>query len=71
MGNNSTVDLGRAMQILPAGTVEILSLEDRLAAAQISSPQEYMLENQDPWGPVGTGGRTRGDGSSCGAGGLA
>eukprot|EP00438_Fugacium_kawagutii_P014078 Skav208072 [mRNA] locus=scaffold2107:44913:50863:- [translate_table: standard] len=59
VGNNSTVDLGRAMQILPAGTVEILSLEDRLAAAQISPPQEYMLENQEllgsRWGPVGMG----------------
>lgn len=46
VGNNSTTDAGRIMAILPGGTVEILSREDRLAAAMKGPVEEYMLDNK-------------------------
>lgn len=45
VGNDSTVDMGRIMQVLPGGTVEILSAEARLAAAMKGPTEEYMLDN--------------------------
>eukprot|EP00435_Cladocopium_sp_Y103_P043988 s175_g12.t1 len=45
VGNDSTVDMGRIMQVLPGGTVEILSAEARLAAAMKGPAEEYMLDN--------------------------
>ena len=37
--------MGRIMQILPGGTVEILSREARLAAAMKGPAEEYMLDD--------------------------
>jgi len=42
VGNDSTVDMGRIMQVLPGGTVEILSAEARLAAAMKGPTEQYM-----------------------------
>ena len=53
VGNDSTVDMGRIMQVLPGGTVEILSAEARLAAAMKGPTEEYMRLGQLVEEPLG------------------
>ena len=46
IGNNSAVDVGRLVEILPSGTVEVISQEARMAAAMKGPAEEYMLDNK-------------------------
>ena len=46
VGNNSMIDVGRWIEILPSGTVEVISQEARMAAAMKGPAEEYMLDNQ-------------------------
>ena len=55
VGNNSLVDVGRLVEILPSGTVEVISQEARMAAAMKGPAEEYMLDNK----PEETGNQTQ------------